>query len=104
MSKYNVICKLLTEAVNNKNITEEFAKEVNDLAYRKYISESVLVSHKDIEYKVNDWKNGSTNILFITGLSGSGKSTLASQLEKEYNAINFELDLFEHNRILFFRL
>ena len=80
MSKYNMICKLLTEAVNNKNITEEFAKEVNDLAYRKYISESVLVSHKDIKYKVNDWKNGSANILFITGLSGSGKSTLASQL------------------------
>ena len=65
------------------------------------LEESYITSKKDIEYKLDSWKKGSDNILLITGLSGSGKSTRASQLSKEYNAINFELDLFEHNSILF---
>lgn len=63
--------------------------------------ESYTKSEKDIEYDLNSWKNGSKNILLITGLSGSGKSTKAAKLAKEYNAVNFELDLFEHNNILF---
>ena len=65
------------------------------------LEESYITSKKDIEYKLDSWKKGSDNILLITGLSGSGKSTRASQLSKEYNAINFELDLFELNSILF---
>lgn len=65
------------------------------------LEESYITSKKDIEYKLDSWKKDSDNILLITGLSGSGKSTRASQLSKEYNAINFELDLFEHNSILF---
>ena len=63
--------------------------------------ESTVKSEKDIEYNLNSWKKGSENILLITGLSGSGKSTKAAKLAKEYNAVNFELDLFEHNYILF---
>lgn len=65
------------------------------------LEETYIASKKDMEYKLDSWKKGSNNILLITGLSGSGKSTRASQLSKEYNAINFELDLFEHNSILF---
>lgn len=63
--------------------------------------ESYIKLEKDIEHNLNSWKNGSKNILLITGLSGSGKSTKAAKLAKEYNAVNFELDLFEHNNILF---
>ena len=32
-------------------------------------------------------------LIVITGLSGSGKSTLASELSKENDAINIEVDL-----------
>lgn len=36
--------------------------------------------------------NKKNNIIYITGLSGSGKTTTAKALEKNYNAIVFELD------------
>lgn len=66
-----------------------------------FINEGYFINKKDIEYKVDSWKNGSSNILLITGLSGSGKSTDSKQLAKEYNAIIFELDMFQHNRMMF---
>lgn len=83
--------KFLEESSNNDTKVED----------NESLEESYITSKKDIEYKLDSWKKGSDNILLITGLSGSGKSTRASQLSKEYNAINFELDLFEHNSILF---
>ena len=43
-------------------------------------TESVLFSKKDIEYKLDQWKSGSSNLLLITGMSGGGKSTLAKEL------------------------
>lgn len=66
------------------------------------MTESYIKSEKDIEHNINSWKNGSNNILLITGLSGSGKSTKAASLSKEYNAVNINLDLFQHNAILFY--
>jgi hypothetical protein len=68
---------------------------------RKPIKENYVYSGKDLEFNLDKWKPGGKNVLFITGLSGSGKSTKAAKLAKEYNAINIELDLFEHNNILF---
>ena len=60
------------------------------------------VNDNEIQFNLSKWRrNSSTNILFITGLSGSGKSTLASELSKENDAINIEVDLLEHNSILF---
>ena len=64
-------------------------------------TESVLVSKKDIEYKLDQWKSGSSNLLLITGMSGGGKSTLAKELGKKYHAVVIEVDLFEHNRFLY---
>jgi hypothetical protein len=63
--------------------------------------ESILISKKDLEYRVEDWINGKENILLITGLSGGGKTTKSYELGDRYNAIVVELDLFEHNRFLF---
>lgn len=65
------------------------------------VTESVLFNKKDIEYKLDQWKSGSSNLLLITGMSGGGKSTLAKELGKEYHAVVIEVDLFEHNRILY---
>ena len=64
----------------------------------------MIESAKDneLQFNLNKWKRGtSTNVLFITGLSGSGKSTLASKMAKENDAIHVEVDLLEHNSILF---
>ena len=74
-----------------------FGKSVENL-----VKENYIFSGKTIEYNFNQFKNGTKNILFITGLSGSGKSTLANKLAKEYNAIVFNLDLFEWNGDLYF--
>ena len=63
--------------------------------------ESVLLNKKDIEYKLDQWKSGSNNLLLITGMSGGGKSTLAKELGKKYRAVVIEVDLFEHNRFLY---
>lgn len=64
-------------------------------------TENKIITTKDLEYNLDKWKPGNKNILFITGLSGSGKSTKAANLAKENNAINIEVDLFEHNHIVF---
>ena len=65
-----------------------------------YLIEST--EDRDFEFNLNLWKrNTSKNILFVTGISGSGKSTLASKMAKENGAINIEVDLLEHNDILF---
>lgn len=65
------------------------------------LNENIIVPTKDIEHDLDKWKVGKKNILFVTGLSGSGKSTKAAELSEENNAINIEIDLFEHNSILF---
>lgn len=100
LAKKNGFFNNKEDAYKDKKI--EYAFQVNESVEKdESLDETYIASKKDIEYKLDSWKKGSNNILLITGLSGSGKSTRASQLSKEYNAINFELDLFEHNSILF---
>ena len=67
------------------------------------IDEAYIGSKKDIEYNVNEWKNGDINILFVTGHSGSGKSVHSRNLAKEYNAIIFEIDHFEMASKVFYK-
>lgn len=56
-------------------------------------TESVTeIPENSIEYRFEEWENGETNLLFITGLSGSGKSTLAQKLVKEFNCDYYEID------------
>ena len=56
-------------------------------------TESVTeIPENSIEYRFEEWENGETNLLFITGLSGSGKSTLAQKLAKEFNCDYYEID------------
>ena len=54
--------------------------------------EGYIFSSKMQSFNFDLWKKGSHNILFITGLSGSGKTTLAEKMEKQYDALMFELD------------
>lgn len=56
--------------------------------------EGMVLSTDDIVVNFEDWENGKSNIVFITGLSGSGKSKLGKELAEKYNAIYVELDLF----------
>ena len=59
-------------------------------------TESYLVSKKDVEYNLEDFESGKSNILLITGLSRSGKTTLGKEYANKYNATLIELDLFEN--------
>ena len=59
----------------------------------EYINESIVFSGDDLYINYEDFKEGKSNLLFITGLSGSGKSTLGRKLAKEHNAEYVELDL-----------
>lgn len=43
-------------------------------------------------YRLDEWKSGKVNVLFIVGYSGSGKSTLAKKLAKEDDAKLVALD------------
>lgn len=43
----------------------------------------LMISKNNLEYRLEEFKNGKIDKLFITGLSGAGKSTLAKKLAKE---------------------
>ena len=60
---------------------------------KEYINESMF-SQENIEINLDEWINGTSGILYITGLSGSGKSTLAKEYKEKYNANLVELDIF----------
>lgn len=60
------------------------------------INEGYIFSKDNLYINFDKFKDGKTNICFVTGLSGSGKSTEAERLAKEYNAEWIELDIFEH--------
>ena len=79
----------------------EFIPDLTDVEFPENVNESIVMNKKDAEFNLSSWTPNGKNILFITGLSGSGKSTKAAKLAKEKDAVNIELDLVEHNEILF---
>lgn len=56
------------------------------------VREGYIFDSKNIEYQVDEFKQGKVKTLFVTGMSGSGKSTLAHKLEKELGINCYELD------------
>lgn len=67
----------------------------------EFAGESLIFSKDHLEYNIDEWLDGTKNILLITGMSGSGKSTLAKEYQEKYNAVKIELDLFEFNRFIY---
>ena len=63
------------------------------------IQEGYVFDNKDIEYQVEEFKQGKVKTLFITGHSGSGKSTLGHKYEKELGITCYELDDIGYNYI-----
>ena len=59
---------------------------------KQYLKESTFFSDDDFTYRLQDWENGDTGILYITGLSGSGKTTLGDEYRKKYNCQLFRTD------------
>ena len=60
------------------------------------IDEGIIFTSKDIVRNLDDFENGKSNILLITGLSGSGKTTMAGEMADEYGAIKLSLDYFQN--------
>jgi len=58
-----------------------------------FLNENYVFSKKDIEYRLKDFINKRTNILFITGLAGSGKSTLGKKIAEIFECNYIELDM-----------
>ena len=57
-------------------------------------TEDLKIDREDLEFNVDKFKSGESNILLITGFVGSGKSTLAAELAEKYNAQHLQLDCF----------
>ena len=61
--------------------------------WNSVFNENILINRKDIEYRVNEFKDGDLNIALVVGFSGSGKSTLGRNLAKAIpNTDHYELD------------
>lgn len=77
--------------------SEKTKQRLNNILIEEsvYIDESVIFSKDDIVQNIDDYEDGKSNILFITGLSGAGKSTLADELSEQYNAKVVNLDYFQ---------
>ena len=56
------------------------------------INEGYVFDNKDIEYQVEEFKQGKVKTLFITGHSGSGKSTLGRKYAEELKVPIYGLD------------
>ena len=56
------------------------------------LNEAYILSNKNLEYKLDDWKSGKNKVLLVTGYSGSGKTTIGQNLAKKYNVEYNELD------------
>ena len=57
-------------------------------------TEDLKVDRDDLNFKVEDFESGKSNVLLVTGFAGSGKTTLASELAEKYDALHFQLDWF----------
>ncbi|MBR2248464.1 MAG: hypothetical protein IJ880_15860, partial [Bacilli bacterium] len=55
-------------------------------------SQPILISEKDIEYRVDDFKNHKLPVLWITGQSGGGKSTTANKIADEMDCDILPID------------
>lgn len=84
---------------NNKQVelyswNYEWIEKYTDMN-ESVLSENIIFNRDDIEYNIDDFKTGKSNVLLITGFSGSGKSTLGKQLSNKYNAEYIEIDLID---------
>lgn len=72
---------------------EKFELVINDLNSNMNIAEEAyLIDSKQINYRVEEFKNQKEKILFVVGHSGSGKTTIANKMSETYNAEKIELD------------
>lgn len=56
------------------------------------VSDLDSAESKDIYHNLDLWENGSSNLMWVTGLSGSGKSTIAKEIANTDSAQHIELD------------
>lgn len=59
-------------------------------------AQPLLISEKDVEYRVDDFKNHKVPVLWITGQSGGGKTTIANKMADAMNCDLLGIDDIEH--------
>lgn len=55
-------------------------------------TQPLFISEKDIEYRLDDFRNHKVPVLWITGMSGGGKTYTANKIADEMNCDVLELD------------
>ena len=103
--KYKVkLAKRILRAAHKYGMDTENWDTINEYAKKKShiqesfsnIQESVSdldsAESKDIYHNLDLWENGSSNLMWVTGLSGSGKSTIAKEIANTDGAQHIELD------------
>lgn len=76
--------------------TDYYNKQDDDINIPNTITiRESAIFNKDKVFNIDDFIDGKTNVLLITGLSGSGKTTMANDIANEYNAKVISLDNFQ---------
>lgn len=74
------------------SIKNQVHEHVNDYE----VIEEANIFKNDKVFNIDNFINGKSNILLVTGLPGAGKTTLTSDLAHEYNAKVITLDYFQN--------
>ena len=91
-NEFNQFLSILAELKMNVNDQDE--KPLYRIHEDACLNENInlVFSDDDFTKNLDEWKQGSIKLLFITGLSGSGKSSLAKILQSKYKADYIGLD------------
>ena len=91
-------------AKNIKKKADKFNIKINDNSLvhsylETFYTEDVGIDNNAMVYKLDEWKSGKSNILFIAGYAGSGKTSLARELANEYNVEHVQLDSYCRDKL-----
>lgn len=56
------------------------------------LQENLIFNKTDLEFNLDKFESGTTNVMLVTGVSGSGKTTIAQELAAKYGCAHYQLD------------
>lgn len=84
------------------NLKDNYDRDDDPIAVKED-SQPLFISEKDVEYRLDDFKNHKVPVLWITGLSGGGKTTTTKKLANEMSCECFSIDNVEQFVKLFIK-
>ena len=65
---------------------------VRSSANESSLTETLIFNKNDLEFNLDKFESGESNVLLVTGFSGSGKTTTAEELATSYGCNHFQID------------